>query len=92
MAVRTHGARLTVWDAARACETDPQGAAMFKAPAAKTVAVDAAIANAQVCVEILGGYGVSKEYEAGRFLNDAWVGYACDFTRDILRLGIAQTL
>jgi alkylation response protein AidB-like acyl-CoA dehydrogenase len=65
---------------------------MFKAPAAKSAAVDVAIANAQRCVEILGGYGVAREYQAGRFLNDAWVGYSCDFTRDVLRLGIAQGL
>ena len=92
MAVDLHAARLMVWDAARACETDPQTAAMFKAPAAKSAAVDAAIANAQRCIEILGAYGVAREYEAGRFLADAWVGYSCDFTRDVLRLGITQGL
>ncbi|MBA3895567.1 MAG: acyl-CoA/acyl-ACP dehydrogenase [Sphingomonadaceae bacterium] len=92
MAVDVHSARLLVWDAARACATDPRAAAMFKGPAAKTAAVDAAIANAQRCVEILGGYGVAREYEAGRFLNDAYVGYSCDFTRDVLRLSITQLL
>jgi len=92
MAVEVHAARLLVWDAAAACATDPMAAAMFKAPAAKARAVDAAIRNAQLCVEILGGYGVTSEYEAGRFLNDAWVGYSCDFTRDVLMLGIAAGL
>lgn len=92
MAIEVHTARLLVWDAARACETDPMAAAMFKGPAAKTRAVDAAIRNAELCVQILGGYGVTREYEAGRFLTDAWVGYACDFTRDILHLGIARSL
>lgn len=92
MKVGVDMARLLVWDAARACETEPMAAAMLKAPAAKTAAVDIAIANAQRCVEILGAYGVAREYQAGRFLNDAWVGYACDFTRDVLRLGIARAL
>ncbi len=92
MKVGVDAARLLVWDAARACETDPMAAAMLKAPAAKTAAVDIAIANAQRCIEILGAYGVAREYQAGRFLNDAWVGYACDFTRDVLRLGIARAL
>lgn len=92
MAINVQAARLLVWDAARACETAPMQAATFKASAAKTTAVDAAIANAQKCVEILGAYGVTHEYEAGRFLNDAWVGYSCDFTRDVLRLGITQQL
>ena len=41
---------------------------------------------------MLGGYGVTREYEAGRFLNDAWVGWSCDFTKDVLYLGIAAGL
>jgi alkylation response protein AidB-like acyl-CoA dehydrogenase len=92
MAVDVHAARLLVWDAARACETDPRAAAVFKSPAAKSAAVDAAINNSRRCVEVLGGYGVTREYQAGRLLNDAMVGYACDFTRDVLRLGITQLL
>ena len=92
MATGLHAARLVVWDAARACETNPMRAAMFAAPAAKVKAVDVAIRNAELCVQVLGGYGVTQEYEAGRFLNDAWIGWSCDFTRDILMLGIAQGL
>jgi alkylation response protein AidB-like acyl-CoA dehydrogenase len=89
MAMNVERARLMVREAASACATNPMHAAMLAAPMAKVQAVDAAIANAQLCVEVLGGYGVASEYEAGRFLNDAWVGWACDFTRDVLMLGIA---
>ncbi|MBB6227925.1 alkylation response protein AidB-like acyl-CoA dehydrogenase [Polymorphobacter multimanifer] len=85
-------ARLMVWHAAALCETDPMQAAMVAAPAAKVRAVDAAIRCAQLCVETLGGYGVTTEYEAGRFLNDAWIGWSCDFTRDVLMLGIAAAV
>lgn len=92
MAIEVHGARLMVWDAAAACATDPMAAAMFKAPAAKTRAVDAAIRCASLLVETMGGYGVTAEYDAGRLLNDAWIGYACDFTREVLHLGIAAAL
>lgn len=92
MAVQTHMARLMVWDAAIAADTDPFAAGTFKAPAAKSAAVDAAIHNAQKAVEILGAYGVTREYPTGRLLNDAWVGYACDFTRDMLRLGLVPFL
>jgi len=92
MAVQTNLARLAVWDAAYAADHDPFAAATFKSPQAKTVAVDAAIHNAQKCVEVLGGYGVTNEYKAGRYLRDAWVGYACDFTRDLLRLGLVRSL
>ena len=90
MMVDTQAARILVWDAACAADTDPQLAATVKAPGAKTFAVDVAIKNAQKAVEILGGYGVTKEYQAGKFLADAWIGYSCDFTRDILRLGLVN--
>jgi alkylation response protein AidB-like acyl-CoA dehydrogenase len=92
MMVNTQAARLMVWDAAIAADTDPQLAATVKAPAAKTFAVDVAIKNAQTAVEILGGSGITKEYQTGKFLNDAWIGYSCDFTREILRLGLVNFL
>jgi len=85
-ALDVHSARLVVWDAACAADADPMlGAA--KAGLAKVAAVDAAIRCAQRCVETLGGYGVTEEYPAARLLNDAWVGWSCDFTRDMLMLG-----
>ena len=90
MMVNTQAARLMVWDAAHAADTDPLLAGTVKAPAAKTFAVDVAIKNAQTAVEILGGYGITKEYQAGKFLSDAWIGYSCDFTKDILRLSLVN--
>lgn len=92
MYVDLQTARLLVRDAALAVDNNPVEAATLKAPAAKTHAVDVAIRNAQRAVEILGGYGITTEYPAGRYLNDAWVGYACDFTREVLRLGMAGFL
>ena len=92
MMINTQTARLMVWDAARTAETSPQLAATVKAPAAKTFAVDMAIKNAQTAVEILGGYGVTKESLAGKFLTDATIGYSCDFTREVLRLGMVNFL
>lgn len=90
MMVNTQAARLMVWDAAVAADTNPQLAATVKAPAAKTFAVDVAIKNAQSAVEILGGYSTLQEHQTGKFLNDAWIGYSCDFTKDILRLGLVN--
>ena len=90
MALDVQAARLMVWDAAVAAEKDPLAAAMRKAPAAKVFAVDAAIRTAQRAVETLGAYGVTDEYRAARYLNDAWVGWSCDFTRDLLLLGFAR--
>ncbi|MEC4813835.1 MAG: acyl-CoA dehydrogenase family protein [Scytonema sp. PMC 1069.18] len=90
MMINTQAARLMVWDAACRAESSPQLAATVKAPAAKTFAVDVAIKNAQTAVEILGGYGVTKESLGGKFLTDATIGYSCDFTRELLRLGIVN--
>ena len=87
-AIDEQAARLLVWDAAGAAATDPFAAATRKAPAAKVFAVDAAIRNGQRAVETLGAYGVAAEYRAARYLNDAWVGWSCDFTRDLLLLGL----
>lgn len=87
-----HAARLMVWEAADACATDPMRAAMFSGPAAKAKAVDVAIRNATLAVEVLGAYGVTREYAAGRLLNDAMIGYSCDFTRDVLHIGLAAVL
>jgi alkylation response protein AidB-like acyl-CoA dehydrogenase len=96
MARELHAARLMVWDAAAACAPGPAGdpmrAAMLAGPMAKAKAVDVAIRNAQLCVEVLGGYGVTREYHAARLLNDALIGYSCDFTREVLHLGVAQAL
>jgi len=92
MAINVETARLHVWQAAAACESDPLRAAMQLAPMAKAVAVDMAIRNAELAVQVLGGYGVTTEYDAGRYLNDAWVGWSCDFTRDVLHLGIARAV
>jgi len=92
MMINTQAARLVVWDAAVTAETSPQLATTVKAPSAKTFAVDVAIKNAQTAVEILGGYGVTKECLAGKFLADATIGYSCDFTREVLRLGVVNFL
>jgi len=90
-AVALQTARLLVWDAALAVDTaDP--AARWKVPAAKTHAVDTAIANAERAVKIFGGSGVSCGVGPEKLLRDAWTGYACDFTKEMLRLSIAEVL
>tara|TARA_R110002110_G_scaffold205066_1_gene416729 strand:- start:130269 stop:131474 length:1206 start_codon:yes stop_codon:yes gene_type:complete len=92
MSIDVETARLLVWDAAAAIDTDPMAAGTIKGPGAKSHAVDVAIRTSQRAMEILGAYGVAKEYPTGGFLNDAMVGYACDFTREVLRLGMVPFL
>jgi alkylation response protein AidB-like acyl-CoA dehydrogenase len=92
MQIDTQAARLIVWDAALANDTNPELAATVKSPAAKTFAVDVAIRNAQKAVKIFGGYGVVREYPTARFLCDAWTGWPADATNDMLRLNMANFL
>ncbi|HRX89747.1 MAG TPA: acyl-CoA dehydrogenase family protein [Steroidobacteraceae bacterium] len=87
-----HVARLAVWDAALDCDVDAMRSATIKSPLAKTLAVDASIRNAERALQILGAYGITEEYPTARWLNDAWIGYSCDFTRELLRLGMVPFL
>lgn len=81
-----------VWKLAWAADRgDPQAAAVLS-PAAKTFTIDVAIRNAERAMKILGGYCTAAEYKTGSFLNDAWIGDACDGTRDMLRLNIINAL
>ncbi|MDX6742409.1 acyl-CoA dehydrogenase family protein [Actinocorallia sp. A-T 12471] len=93
MAVELRTARLLVHDAAAALDAkaDPSELALV-VPAAKTRAVDAAISCAQHAVRLHGATGVTAGSAPERLLRDAWTGYACDFTREMLHLGIATTL
>lgn len=61
-------------------------------PAAKTHAVDAAIANAQRAVRLHGATGVTVGAGPEKLLRDAWTGYSCDFTGAMLRLSISSAL
>ncbi len=86
-----HAARLLVWEAALAVDRrDPAAARLV--PAAKAYAVDAAIRNAERAVKVHGGYGVAREYPVEKLLRDAYTGWSCDFTGDMLRLQVAQAL
>lgn len=91
MEIEIQAARLLSWDAACAAQRlDP--AAGIKGIASKTYAVDIAIKTAENAVKILGAYGVTKEYKTAKYMCDALMGYACDFTGDLLRLRIADSL
>jgi acyl-CoA dehydrogenase len=92
VAVQVQAARLLVWDAAAAVDAGDPSAATIKGPAAKTYAADTAIKAAQTALEVLGAYGTTREYETEKFLRDAWMGYSCDFTREVLRLGMVPFL
>jgi len=50
------------------------------------MAVDMAIKTTENALKILGAYGVSSEYPTTKYLQDAWMGWPCDGTQDVLRL------
>lgn len=89
--IDVRAARLLVWQAALAVDSGLPSA-MALVPAAKAFAVDAAIRCAERAVKVHGGYGVTDEYPAQKLLRDAWTGWSCDFTGDMLRLQVAQAL
>ncbi|NVI89901.1 acyl-CoA dehydrogenase family protein [Actinomadura sp. BRA 177] len=93
MAVSVRTARLLVHEAATALDegADPSELAIL-VPAAKTRAVDAAIDCAQRAVRLHGATGVTTGAGPEKLLRDAWTGYSCDFTREMLHLGIASAL
>ncbi|HEY7618601.1 MAG TPA: acyl-CoA dehydrogenase family protein [Solirubrobacteraceae bacterium] len=91
MDIELSNARLAVWHAAwLADRRDPLAAR--RVPGAKAYAVDAAISIAGRAVKVLGGYGVAEEYPTAKLLRDAWTGWSCDFTGDMLRLDVARQL
>ncbi|MCC7411428.1 MAG: acyl-CoA dehydrogenase family protein [Gammaproteobacteria bacterium] len=91
MEMHVRAARLLTWDSVHAAERfDPS--MTLKAMAAKAYAVDVAIRTTQNAVKVLGAYGVSREYKAAKYLCDAMMGYALDFTGDLLRIRMAAQL
>ena len=85
MLVDIQAARLMAWDAA--CAVDAKShLANMKAISAKTMAVDVAIKTAENAMKILGAYGVASEYATTKYLQDAWMGWSCDGTHDLLRI------
>jgi len=90
MACRTEGARLLVrqaaWlrDAGQPCSE--------QAAIAKCVATDASVAVSTDAVQVLGGYGYTREYPVERFMRDAKVMQIVEGTNQIQRLVIARHL
>ena len=59
---------------------------------AKCVATDSAMAVAQDAVQVLGGYGYTREYPVERYMRDAKVMQIVEGTNQIQRVIIARHL
>jgi alkylation response protein AidB-like acyl-CoA dehydrogenase len=107
MLVRAEQTYAVVWDAARGLDEPASAERDLSAAVAIAVAVDAAIANAKDCIQVLGGIGYTWEHDAHVYLKRAlslraligepshWRGVACDLAlqgaRRSLELDLGDT-
>jgi alkylation response protein AidB-like acyl-CoA dehydrogenase len=93
MAIRTEAARALVY---RACDTidegDPDGSLSYLGAAAKSFASDTAMSVATDAVQLLGGYGFTKEFPVERFMRDAKITQIYEGTNQVQRIVVAKHL
>ncbi len=88
MAMQLEGARLMVY---KACWLKDQGVPFSKEAAmAKCFAADAAMKITTDAVQVVGGYGYSKEYPVERYMRDAKIMQIYEGTNQIQRLVIGN--
>lgn len=91
MATAVTAARLLVYHAAAETDRASRGAGAA-ASMAKLLASDTAMKVATDAVQILGGYGYTKDYPVERYMRDAKVTQIFEGTNQIQRLVIARSL
>jgi alkylation response protein AidB-like acyl-CoA dehydrogenase len=93
MAIRTEAARALVY---RACATidagDPENQLTYLGAAAKSFASDTAMSVATDAVQLLGGYGFTKEFPVERFMRDAKITQIYEGTNQVQRVVISKYL
>jgi len=93
MAIRTEAARALVY---RACATiddgDPDGQLSYLGAAAKSFASDTAMSVATDAVQLLGGYGFTKDFPVERFMRDAKITQIYEGTNQVQRVVVAKHL
>ena len=93
MAMRTEAARALVY---RACATidagDPDKNLSYLGAAAKSFASDTAMSVATDAVQLLGGYGFTKDFPVERFMRDAKITQIYEGTNQIQRVVVAKHL
>jgi alkylation response protein AidB-like acyl-CoA dehydrogenase len=92
MAMRTEAARTLVYRACSLIDHDPYGELTMIAAMAKCLASDAAMSVTTDAVQLLGGYGFTKDFPVERFMRDAKVTQIYEGTNQIQRVVIAKHL
>ena len=91
MAMAVHASRLAVHHAAGLIDRGAPGLA-FEASIAKCMASDTAMKAATDAVQILGGYGYTREFPVERFMRDAKITQIYEGTNQIQRVVMAKRL
>jgi alkylation response protein AidB-like acyl-CoA dehydrogenase len=93
MAIRNEAARALVY---RACATidagDPEGTLGYLGASAKSFASDTAMSVTTDAVQLLGGYGFTKEFPVERFMRDAKITQIYEGTNQIQKIVVAKRL
>jgi alkylation response protein AidB-like acyl-CoA dehydrogenase len=90
MAMRTEAARTLVYRACSLVDDDPHGELGALGAMAKCFASDAAMAVTTDAVQLLGGYGYTKDFPVERFMRDAKITQIYEGTNQIQRVVIAK--
>jgi alkylation response protein AidB-like acyl-CoA dehydrogenase len=93
MAIRTEAARALVY---RACATidagDPENTLSYLGAAAKSFGSDTAMSVTTDAVQLLGGYGFTKDFPVERFMRDAKITQIYEGTNQVQRVVVAKHL
>jgi len=90
MAVKIRSARMLAYQAAWRNDRGENNA--IESAVARVTAVEAAHSAAFDCVQVLGGYGYAREYDAQRYLRDSLVMLTGGETIETIKDRIAETL
>ncbi len=91
MAIRTEAARLLVYKAAHAVENDHKDKSMYSS-LSKYFGGDTAMDVTVDAVQILGGYGYTKEFPVERMMRDAKITQIYEGTNQVQRLVVSRHL
>src|SRR5665213_3044888 len=92
MAMRNEAARTLVYRACALVDDDPTGELTSMGAMAKAFASDTSMSVTVDAVQLLGGYGYTKDFPVERFLRDAKVTQIYEGTNQVQKVVIAREL
>jgi alkylation response protein AidB-like acyl-CoA dehydrogenase len=92
MAMRNEAARALIYRACSMVDHDPDGELTLFGAMAKAFASDTSMSVTVDAVQLLGGYGYTKDFPVERFLRDAKVTQIYEGTNQVQRVVIAREL